>query len=253
MKDNYRLFIGGEWRDAISGKTFRSLNPATGETNATVAEGGPEDIDEAVKAARTAFESGPWAKMSPSERGRLLYRAAQIMWDRADFLAETESRDNGLPINESRMIALPATIDVLEFYAGLANKVHGETLATPSDRFNYTLREPIGVIGAIVPWNFPLMLTMWKLASALAAGNTVVIKPAEQTPVSTLELASIFQEAGVPDGVINVVPGYGSTAGSALASRQGGIYWLDKYRALDHASSEQEFETDITGTRRKIS
>jgi len=218
MTKNYQLFIGGKWVNALSGKTFESLNPATGEVNGVVAEAGAEDVDLAVKAARKAFQSGPWAEMSPSDRGRLLYRAAQLMWEKLDYLAEVESSDNGLPINETQYIAMPATIDVLEFYAGLANKVQGETLASPGTRFNYTLREPVGVVGAIVPWNFPLMLTMWKLAPALAAGNTIVIKPSELTPISVLELAKLFQEAGVPDGVINVVPGYGAVAGNALAS-----------------------------------
>lgn len=218
MTKTYQMLINGEWVNAASGKTFESLNPATGEVNGIVAEGDTEDVNRAVEAARRAFESGPWAEMSPSDRGRLLYRAAQKLWENADYLAEVESKDNGLPINETKFIAMPATIDVLEFYAGLANKVQGETLASPSNRLNYTLREPLGVIGAIVPWNFPLMLTMWKLAPALAAGNTIVIKPAEQTPISILEMGRLFQEAGIPDGVINIVPGYGSTAGSALAS-----------------------------------
>ncbi|MGG1659056.1 aldehyde dehydrogenase family protein [Brevibacillus sp. NRS-1366] len=218
MAQNYQLFIDGKWVQALSGKTFDSLNPATGEVNGVVAEAGAEDVDLAVKAARKAFQTGPWAEMAPGDRGRLLYRAAQKMWEKLDYLAEVESSDNGLPINETKYIAMPATIDVLEFYAGLANKVQGETLASPGNRFNYTLREPIGVIGAIVPWNFPLMLAMWKLAPALAAGNTIVIKPAEQTPISMLELAKVFQEAGIPDGVINVVPGYGAVAGDALAA-----------------------------------
>lgn len=218
MAQNYQLFIDGKWVHALSGKTFDSLNPATGEVNGVVAEAGAEDVDLAVKAARKAFQTGPWAEMAPGDRGRLLYRAAQKMWEKLDYLAEVESNDNGLPINETKYIAMPATIDVLEFYAGLANKVQGETLASPCNRFNYTLREPIGVIGAIVPWNFPLMLAMWKLAPALAAGNTIVIKPAEQTPISMLELAKVFQEAGIPDGVINVVPGYGAVAGDALAA-----------------------------------
>ncbi|GIM45088.1 aldehyde dehydrogenase [Collibacillus ludicampi] len=218
MVKRYQMFIGGQWRDGVEGKTFKSYNPATGEVNGIIAEADEKDVDLAVKAARRAFEWGTWAEMTPSDRGRLLYRAAQKMWEKADFLAKIESMDNGLPINETKWIALPATIDVLEFYAGLANKVQGETLASPGIRLNYTLREPLGVIGAIVPWNFPLMLTMWKLAPALAAGNTIVIKPAEQTPISVLELAKIFQEVGIPDGVINVVPGFGSTAGQALAS-----------------------------------
>ncbi|WP_232695888.1 aldehyde dehydrogenase family protein [Brevibacillus daliensis] len=218
MEKRYQLFIGGQWVDSLSGKTFPSLNPATGEINGIVSEAGAEDVDVAVKAARKAFETGPWADMAPSDRGRLLHRAAQKMWEKLDFLAEVESTDNGLPINETKYIAMPAMIDVLEFYAGLANKVQGETHSSPANRFTYTLREPIGVIGAIVPWNFPLMLAMWKMAPALAAGNTIVIKPAEQTPISILELAKIFQEAGIPDGVINVVPGYGAIAGNALTS-----------------------------------
>ncbi|MEK4028110.1 aldehyde dehydrogenase family protein [Pseudobacillus sp. FSL P4-0506] len=218
MVKQYQLFIDGKWTDSALGKTFESVNPGTGEVHAIVAEGGKEDIDRAVKAARRAFESGPWAEMAPSDRGRLLYKAAQLLWENANKLAAIESEDNGLPINETTFIAMPATIDVLEFYAGLANKVQGETLASPAGRFNYTLKEPLGVIGAIVPWNFPLMLTMWKLAPALAAGNTIVIKPAEQTPVSILEMVKLFQEAGIPDGVINVVPGFGADAGAALSS-----------------------------------
>jgi acyl-CoA reductase-like NAD-dependent aldehyde dehydrogenase len=218
MMKKYQLFIDGKWVDSVSGKTFMSINPATKEINGIIAEGDAADIDLAVKAARKAFESGPWASMSPSERGRLLYRAAQKLWENVDYLAEVESNDNGLTINETKLIAIPAAIDVLEFYAGMANKIQGDTLASPANRFNYTLREPVGVVGAIVPWNFPIMLTMWKLAPALAAGNTIVIKPAEQTPISVLELARLLQEAGIPDGVINVVNGYGSTAGAALAS-----------------------------------
>ncbi|WP_179295493.1 aldehyde dehydrogenase family protein [Bacillus sp. FJAT-45350] len=218
MVKSYQLFINGEWIEAASGKTFKSFNPATGEVNGVIAEAEGEDVDRAVKAARQAFETGPWADMAPGDRGRLLYKAAQALWDKADMLAEVESRDNGLPINETKFIAMPAMIDVLEFYAGLANKVQGETLASPGNRLNYTLKEPLGVVGAIVPWNFPLMLTMWKLAPALAAGNTIVIKPAEQTPISILEMVKIFQEVGIPNGVINVVPGYGKTAGDALAS-----------------------------------
>ncbi|MBI0581279.1 aldehyde dehydrogenase family protein [Neobacillus cucumis] len=218
MTKVYKLFIGGRWVDSISGKTFESINPATGEINGIISEADEGDVHQAVQAARKAFETGAWASMSPGDRGRLLYKAAQKMWEKLDFLAEIESMDNGLPINETKYIAMPATIDVLEFYAGLANKVQGDTFASPSNRFNYSLREPLGVIGAIVPWNFPLMLTMWKLAPALAAGNTIVIKPAEETSISILELAKIFQEAGIPDGVINIIPGTGSVAGNALVS-----------------------------------
>lgn len=218
MTNEYKLYIGGKWVDSVSGKTFTSISPGTGQTNAIVAEANAEDVDLAVKAARKAFQSSEWALMAPGDRGRLLYKAAQLMREKLEFLAEIESREAGLTIKETTFVALPATIDVLEFYAGLANKVQGDTLATTPDRLNYTIREPLGVIGAIVPWNFPLMLSMWKLAPALAAGNTVVLKPAEQTPTSILELMKIFEEAGFPEGVINVVPGYGHTAGNALAS-----------------------------------
>ncbi|QST00889.1 aldehyde dehydrogenase family protein [Pontibacillus sp. ALD_SL1] len=221
MPNEYKHFINGQMRDSLSGKTFNSYNPATGEVNGVVAEGDAEDIDIAVSAARNAFEDGPWANMAPSDRMRLLNRAALKLWENAGYLAEVESQDNGLPINETKMIAIPAAIDVLEFYAGLANKIQGETLSSPGNRFNYTLREPVGVVGAIVPWNFPIMLTMWKLAPALAAGNTVVIKPAEQTPISVLELVRLLHEAGLPDGVVNVVNGNGETAGAALSSHEG--------------------------------
>lgn len=217
----YKHFIGGKWVESVSGKIFDSINPATGQSNGNVALGDEADIDLAVRAGRKAFESPEWRDMSPSDRGRLLNRVAQLLWENLDHLAEVESKDNGLTINETKMIAMPTAIDVLEFYAGMANKIEGSTLASPGDRFNFTLREPIGVIGAVVPWNFPIMLAMWKIAPALAAGNTIVIKPAEQTPISLLELAKLFQEAGVPDGVINVVNGYGHDAGDALTSHAG--------------------------------
>lgn len=218
MAKEYKLFINGDWVDAVSGKTFETISPGTGQTNAIVAEASAEDVDLAVKAARKAFKSSAWALMAPGDRGRLLYQVALKMREKLEELAEIESRESGLTLKETTFVALPTTIDVLEFYAGLANKVQGETLASTPDRLNYTLREPLGVIGAIVPWNFPLMLAMWKIAPALAAGNTIVIKPAEQTPTSLLELVKIFQEVGVPEGVINIVPGFGDVAGNALTS-----------------------------------
>lgn len=218
MTKKYQLLIGGEWVDSVSGETFESINPADGSVNAVVAKANAEDVDRAVKAARKAFESGPWAEMTPSDRGRLLYKVAQRLWNELDYLAEIESRDNGVTINENRHIAMPAMVDVLEFYAGLANKIQGDTLASPANRLNFTLKEPLGVIGAIIPWNFPLMIGMWKIAPALAAGNTIVIKPSEYTPTSILEMARIFEEEGVPAGVINVVPGFGPDAGNALAA-----------------------------------
>ncbi|MFZ4452711.1 aldehyde dehydrogenase family protein [Salibacterium aidingense] len=221
MGADFQLFIGGQWEDSVTNDTMESINPATGKGYVTVARANEEDVDKAVRAAREAYEIGPWAEMAPGDRGRLLYKIAQKLWENVDYLAEVESRDNGLPINETKFIAVPAAVDVLEFYAGMANKIQGDTLASPNERFNYTLKEPLGVIGAIVPWNHPIMISMWKIAPALAAGNTIVIKPPEQTPVSVLELARLFKEAGLPDGVLNVVPGDGTHAGAALSSHSG--------------------------------
>src|SRR3954469_1719387 len=217
---NYQLFIDGRFVDAESGKTFQTPNPATGETFAEVAEAERADIDKAVAAARKAFE-GKWSKMSARDRGRLIYKLSQLIERDAAQLAELETRDNGKPIKESTYIDLPGVVENFEYFAGWATKIEGETIPVPGQMFNYTLREPVGVCGQIIPWNFPLLMAAWKLAPALAAGNTVVLKPAEQTPVTALELAKLIQEAGFPEGVVNVVPGFGETAGAALASHQG--------------------------------
>ena len=216
----YQLFIDGQWVDAESGKTFETPNPATGETLAEVAEADKADIDKAVKAARRAFE-GKWSKISARDRGRLLYKLSQLLEQKTPELAALETADNGKPIKESLYIDLPQVVENFEYFAGWATKIEGETIPVPGKMFNYTLREPIGVCGQIIPWNFPLLMAAWKLAPALAAGNTVVLKPAEQTPVGAMELASLIQEAGFPEGVVNVVPGYGETAGAALASHPG--------------------------------
>ena len=213
----YQLFIGGEWVDAESGQTFTTPNPATGATLAEVAEADKADIDKAVAAARKAFE-GKWAKMSARDRGRLLYKLAQLIEARAKDLAALETADNGKPIRESSYIDLPQVVENFEYFAGYATKIEGETIPVPGQFFNYTLREPLGVCGQIIPWNFPLLMAAWKLAPALAAGNTIVLKPAEQTPVTALELGKLIQEAGFPEGVVNIVPGYGETAGAALAA-----------------------------------
>ncbi|MFL6228307.1 MAG: aldehyde dehydrogenase family protein, partial [Pyrinomonadaceae bacterium] len=216
----YQLFIDGKFVDAESGKTFTSPNPATGETLAEVAEADKADIDKAVQAARRAFE-GKWSKISARERGRMLYKLAGLIESRAKELAELETADNGKPIRESMYIDIPAVAENFEYFAGWATKIEGETIPVPGQFFNYTLREPVGVCGQIIPWNFPLLMAAWKLAPALAAGNTVVLKPAEQTPITALELAKLIQEAGFPDGVVNVVPGYGETAGASLAAHPG--------------------------------
>ncbi|MET0647751.1 MAG: aldehyde dehydrogenase family protein [Pyrinomonadaceae bacterium] len=213
----YQLFIDGQWVDAESGKTFTTPNPATGATLAEVAEGDKADIDKAVAAARRALE-GKWSKVSARDRGRMLYKLSQLIEAKTPELAALETSDNGKPINETSYIDLPQVVENFEYFAGWATKIEGETIPVPGQMFNYTLREPVGVCGQIIPWNFPLLMAAWKLAPALAAGNTVVLKPAEQTPVGAMELASLIQEAGFPDGVVNVVPGYGETAGAALAA-----------------------------------
>jgi aldehyde dehydrogenase (NAD+) len=213
----YQLLIDGQWVDAASGKTFETPNPATGATLAEVAAADKEDVDRAVAAARRAFE-GKWAKVSARDRGRLLYKLAQLIESRTQELAALETADNGKPIKESTYIDIPGVVENFEYFAGWATKIEGETIPVPGQMFNYTLREPVGVCGQIIPWNFPLLMAAWKLAPALAAGNTVVLKPAEQTPVTAMELGKLFQEAGFPDGVVNIVPGFGETAGAALAA-----------------------------------
>ena len=216
----YQLFIDGKWVDAASGKTFTTPNPATGESLAEVAEADKADIDKAVDAARRAYE-GKWSKMSARDRGRLLYKLSQLIEQRSQELAELETADNGKPIRESSYVDLPQVVENFEYFAGYATKIEGETIPVPGQMFNYTIREPLGVCGQIIPWNFPLLMAAWKLAPALAAGNTIVLKPAEQTPVTAMELGKLIQEAGFPDGVVNIVPGYGETAGAALASHPG--------------------------------
>jgi aldehyde dehydrogenase (NAD+) len=211
-----KLLIGGEWVDSVSGKTFDTVNPATEEVIAAVAEGDAADIDLAVKAARKAFESGPWRSMDARDRGRLLNKLADLIEDNFDELAALETLDNGKPINDSRAADIPLVIDCFRYYAGWADKIHGKTVPIRGNFFTYTTREPVGVCGQIIPWNFPLLMVAWKWGPALAAGCTIVMKPAEQTPLSVLRLGELAMEAGFPPGVINIVPGYGETAGAAL-------------------------------------
>jgi aldehyde dehydrogenase (NAD+) len=212
------LLIGGKWQDSVSGKTFETMNPATGEVICNVAEGDKADVDLAVKAARKAFEEGPWPKMNASERGRLLNRLADMIEEHREELAKLESLDNGKPYRDALNADLPLTIKCYRYYAGWADKVHGKTIPVEGPYFCYTRHEPVGVVGQIIPWNFPLLMQAWKWGPALATGCTVVFKPAEQTPLTALRVAALAQEAGIPDGVINVVPGYGPTAGAAVSS-----------------------------------
>ncbi len=215
-----KMLIGGDWLDSVSGKTFEVFNPATGEVLANVTEGDRADIDLAVKAARKAFESGAWPDMSPSQRSRLLWKLGELIDKNLDELAELETLDNGKPVFFSRLVDIPASAEMFRYMAGWATKVEGNTipLSAYGKHFAYTLREPVGVVGQIIPWNFPLLMAAWKLAPALAVGCTVVLKPAEQTPLTALRLGELAIEAGFPAGVLNIVPGFGETAGAALAA-----------------------------------
>ena len=211
------ILIDGKFRPSISGRTFETINPATGEVICHVAEGEKPDADLAVKAARKAFEVGPWRKMNARERGRILYRLAELMEKHIDELAALETLDNGKPIADSKGADLPLTIDCYRYYAGWADKIEGKTIPVNGPYFCYTRHEPVGVCGQIIPWNFPLLMQAWKLGPALAAGNTVVLKPAEQTPLTALRVGELLLEAGLPPGVVNIVPGFGETAGAAIA------------------------------------
>src|SRR5271156_2762906 len=219
-----KMLINGEWVNAASGKTFPTYNPATGEILAQVAEGDREDINQAVEAARKAFDSGPWRRMSASERGRLVWKLADLLEQHTEEFGYIESLDNGRPLNVAKAADVPLAVDLFRYMAGWATKIEGNTIPlsvpyTPGAKYlAYTLREPVGVVGQIIPWNFPLLMAAWKLGPALATGCTVVLKPAEQTPLSALRLGELIMEAGFPEGVVNIVPGYGETAGAALAA-----------------------------------
>jgi aldehyde dehydrogenase (NAD+) len=211
------MLIDNEWRAASSGETFEVINPATEEPLALVASGDKPDIDAAVAAARRAFDDSAWSRMSARDRGRCLYRLAMLVDKHRDELAELETLNNGKPIAETKNADLPLVIDCLEYYAGLADKIEGDVIPVSGPFLNYVLREPIGVVGQIIPWNFPLLMAAWKLGPALATGCTLVLKPAEQTPLTALRLGELVVEAGFPPGVVNIVPGFGETAGQALA------------------------------------
>src|SRR5262245_33841933 len=214
-----RMLIDGKWVEAASGKTFTTYDPATEEPLAEIPAGDKEDVERAVKAARRAFEGGPWRRMTASERGRALWKLADLIEQHGEEFAQLETLDNGKPISVARVADIPLVVDHFRYYAGWATKVEGETIPVSAPgMLNYTLREPVGVIGQIIPWNFPLLMAAWKLGVALACGNTVVLKPAEQTPLSALRLGELLEEAGIPPGVVNIVTGLGETAGAAIAS-----------------------------------
>jgi acyl-CoA reductase-like NAD-dependent aldehyde dehydrogenase len=222
MTDNRtRLWIANAWADAAAGATFPTTNPATGEVIARVAEARAEDVDRAVEAARGAMKDPEWRRMDAHRRARLLWKLADAIEANADELATLETADNGKPWFESRKVDLPSVVENFRYFAGMADKVQGTTIPVSGPYLNYTLREPVGVVGIITPWNFPLSLAAWKVAPALATGNAVVLKPAEQTPLTALRLGELAAEVGFPAGVFNVVPGFGPIAGSALVKHPG--------------------------------
>ena len=212
-----KLLINGQWVNSVSGKTFPSINPSTGEPIAQIAEADAADVDKAVAAARAAFEKGPWRKMTAAQRGALMYKLADLIEKNLDELAQLEALDNGKPYSVARAADLPLTIACYRYYAGWADKLQGKTIPVNGNYFTYTKHEPVGVVAQIIPWNFPLLMQAWKLGPALATGCTVVMKPAEQTPLSALRVGELALEAGFPPGVLNLLPGYGPTAGAALA------------------------------------
>jgi acyl-CoA reductase-like NAD-dependent aldehyde dehydrogenase len=238
-----RLLINGQWVDGA--KKFDTINPATGEVLTQIAMASGEDVDRAVAAARRAFEdgNGAWRKLSASERGRLIWKLADLLEKNIDEFAELETLDNGKPIFESRYVDMPMVIDVLRYYAGWATKIHGETVNAFETAFTYTLREPVGVVGMIVPWNFPLLLASWKLGPALACGNTVVWKPASQTSLTALRFGGLAVEVGVPAGVLNIVTGPGEV-GRAMVKH---LHWFDRGRQGDYARSGRQPEAHHAG------
>jgi aldehyde dehydrogenase (NAD+) len=243
------LFIDGAFVAAASGKRFSTVNPATGEALAEVAEAGLDDLDRAVAGARKAFESGPWAAMKPRQRGRILLRAAELLLSRADSFGRVETLDNGKPIFEAAKIDMPAAAECLAYFGEYADKLYGDTYPGRTDAFLLTLREPIGVVGAITPWNFPLLQAMWKIAPALALGNAVVLKPASATPLTSLLFGELLAEAGLPPGAFQVVPGPGAVVGRAMAEHPG----IDKISFTGETETGKTILRAAAGTVKRVS
>jgi phenylacetaldehyde dehydrogenase len=223
LAEEHRLYIGGRWVPALSGATFETSDPSSGRLLARVSSAQAEDVEAAVQAARQTFDSGAWhLKLTPSERGRLIWKLADLIESRAPILAQLDALDNGKPVSKAFKVDVPLSAEHFRYYAGWANKIEGATIPVNTvGMLNYTVREPVGVCGLIVPWNYPLLMAAWKIAPALAAGNCIILKPAEQTPLSALYLARLFEEAGFPPGVFNVLTGFGETAGAALVAHHG--------------------------------
>src|SRR6478752_9085770 len=247
MLGKKQLLINGDWRDASDGKTMPVVNPATEEVIAEVANASAADVDAAVAAARAALD-GPWGKMSARERGRMVRKLGERLLDRADEVARLETLHNGKPISESRHIEIPAAAECFEYYGGWSDKVMGETIPVKGNHLAYTLREPIGVVAAIVPWNFPLLLASWKVAPALACGNTVILKPASQTPLTALALGEIATEVGLPAGVLNVLTGPGAELGQAIVEHSG----IDKIAFTGDTSTRKGIMRGAAGTLKRI-
>ena len=245
--EHKKLLINNEWRDASGGKTMEVINPATEEVIATVASADSSDVDAAVAAARAAF-NGPWGQMSARERGRMVRKLADRLLERADEVARLETLHNGKPIFESRQIEIPAAAECFEYYAGWSDKIMGETIPVKGNYLTYTLREPLGVVAAIVPWNFPLLLAAWKVAPALASGNVVILKPASQTPLTAIALGEIAVEVGLPPGVLNVITGPGSSVGQAIVEHPG----IDKIAFTGDTSTGKGIMRAAADTLKKI-
>ncbi len=245
-----QLLIDGKWVDAESGKTFETRNPATDQVIGKVAEGSKADVDKAVKAARKAVEDGPWRKMSTAQRAKLMFKLADLIEKNADQLAQLETLDNGKPINESKHIDVPQTIETFRYYGGWATKIEGETINANPNMFTYTLREPVGVVGQIIPWNFPMLMAAWKLGPALACGNAIVLKPAEQTPLTALRIGELILEAGFPEGVVNIITGYGAdSAGSAISNHMD----IDKVAFTGEDKTGREIVKASVGNLKRVS
>jgi aldehyde dehydrogenase (NAD+) len=241
------LFIGGKFVDSASGKTFAAINPATGESICQVAEADKTDVDRAVQSARKALEQGPWKKMDAAERGRLMFKLADLIEQNAEMLAAMEALNSGKIINDARG-DLRGVCNTLRYYAGWADKIEGKTVPVRGNFLSYTLRQPVGVVGQIIPWNFPLLMLAWKWGPALACGNTIVMKLAEQTPITGIRVAELALEAGFPDGVINVLNGYGETTGAAIVAHPG----VDKIAFTGHYETAKIIQKSAADTLKRV-
>jgi acyl-CoA reductase-like NAD-dependent aldehyde dehydrogenase len=244
-----QLFIDGKWRAPASGQTYATINPATEEQSAQVAKGDERDVDAAVAAARKAFDTGPWCRMPAAERARLVWKLGDLITANLDEMARLESLNTGKTLFDSGKVEIPFAAEVFRYYAGWATKIHGETLSLREGAFTFTLRQPVGVVGAIVPWNFPFLLSSWKIAPALAAGNTVVLKPASLTPLTALKFAELCQEAGLPEGVVNVITGPGAAVGMALVRHPG----VDKIAFTGSTDVGKQIMREAAGSLKRVS